>query len=93
MTAEINAGVQQVYLLSPALFHVYLHECIHGWLNTMQTYIVIGGADLILPLTDDHIITTKSEDKLQEAIYKLNKTAGNETESPPQKKLHNIFWS
>jgi hypothetical protein len=58
MTAEINAGVQQVYLLSPPLFHVYLHEFIHRWLNTMQTYFIIGGADLILPLTDDHIITT-----------------------------------
>jgi homoserine kinase len=49
----------------------------------MQTYFITGGADLILPLTDDHMF----EDKLQETIYKLNKTEGNKTESPSQKKL------
>jgi hypothetical protein len=86
MTAEFNPGVQQAYLLSPTLFHVYLHEFIDRWLNMMQTYFIIGGANLlILPLPDDHIITAKFEDKVQEPIYKLSETAGNKTESPPQR--------
>jgi hypothetical protein len=49
------------------------------------------GADLILPLTGEYIITTKFEVKLQETTHKLGKMRANITDSSHQGKQQMLF--
>ena len=72
---KINKGVRQGCPMSPTLFNIYTDEILNIWNQNVDSGIQLCNNVFLNSLlyADDTVIIFNSEDKLQYALFKLNK--------------------
>lgn len=71
----VNLGVRQGCPLSPTLFNIYLDAAIAEWQAQLKYDFKVGSTILnTILFADDQVVFADKEDKLQLALFQLNKT-------------------
>ena len=72
---KTNQGLKQGCSLSPILFNIYLDEILKEWKQKVHKGINLGRSRTlnVLMFADDIVLIFDTEDRLQKAVYELNK--------------------